>query len=115
MPKEDGKDEEKYDFESDENQLAKPISFNSWKYDYSSTETKVAHNSGRSNKKGPKKLWVPKDKIIYVANILSTAILRHVLASELWLHVTHDGKRHMFQSLELKPGNIMGFVGDQNE
>ena len=93
MPKEDGKDEEKSDSEFNENQLAKPISFNSWKYDFFFAETKFVHNSSRSNKKGPKKLWVPKDKIIYVAYILNSTIETPVLTPGLWLLVTHDGKK----------------------
>ena len=33
----------------------------------------VVRNSGKTNKRGPKK-WVPKDKIIYVADIISSSV-----------------------------------------
>lgn len=42
--------------------------------DYFAPRTKFSKNSERSNKKGPKRMWVPKDKIIYVAYILNSSV-----------------------------------------
>ena len=39
-----------------------------------SAKPKFKHNFGNSNKQGPKKIWVPKEKIIYVAYVFNSKI-----------------------------------------
>lgn len=43
-------------------------------HDYSSQKPKITKNSGRTNQKRPKKMWEPKNNIIYVASILSSSV-----------------------------------------
>jgi hypothetical protein len=54
---------------------------------------KVIRNSGKTNHKGPKRLWVPKDKIVYVADILCSKVQTPVMVPGLWMLATHDGKK----------------------
>ena len=54
---------------------------------------KVIRNSGKTNQKGPKRLWVSKDKIIYVADILCSKVQTPVMVPGLWMLATHDGKK----------------------
>ena len=54
---------------------------------------KVIRNSGKTNQKGPKRFWVPKDKIIYVADILCSKVQTPVMVPGLWMLATHDGKK----------------------
>src|SRR4051812_56400 len=56
---------------------------------------KFNQNLRRTNKKGPKKLWVPKKKIISVADILGGKEdkKQNVMVPGLWVLVTHDGKK----------------------
>src|SRR4051812_21977697 len=56
---------------------------------------KFNQNLRRTNKKGPKKLWVPKEKIISVADILGCKEdkKQHVMVPGLWVLATHDGKK----------------------
>ena len=44
---------------------------------------KFNQNFGNSNQQGPKKLWVPKDKIIYAANVFSCKIETPILVPGL--------------------------------
>ena len=44
---------------------------------------KVIRNSGKTNHKGPKRLWVPKDKIVYVADILCSRVKTPVMVPGL--------------------------------
>ena len=53
---------------------------------------KVVRNSGKTNKRGPRK-WVPKDKIIYVADILSSSVETPIMVPGLWMLATYDGKK----------------------
>ena len=39
-----------------------------------SAKPKFKQNFGKTNKQGPKKIWVPKEKIIYVADIFSSKV-----------------------------------------
>ncbi|XP_050897905.1 uncharacterized protein LOC127104794 [Lathyrus oleraceus] len=74
---------------------------------YPSQKTKFVKNSGKTNLKGPRKMWVPKDMIIYIS---LAAELRHrswYLDSGYSEHVT--GRRQMFQSLELKHEGVVDF------
>src|SRR4051812_24469445 len=56
---------------------------------------KFNQNLRRTNKKGPKKLWVPKEKIISVADILGGKEdkQQNVMVPGLWVLATHDGKK----------------------
>src|SRR3954470_11900760 len=56
---------------------------------------KFNQNLRKSNKKGPKKLWVPKDNIIYVADILGGKEdkQQNVMVPGLWVLATHNGKK----------------------
>ncbi|XP_058754629.1 uncharacterized protein LOC131627789 [Vicia villosa] len=63
--------------------IAKMFRFNSCKYVYFAPKPKVFKNSGKSNKKGPKKLWVSKKLIIYVADILSSKVKTPVMVPVL--------------------------------
>src|SRR3954464_11715185 len=56
---------------------------------------KFNQNLRKSNKKGPKKMWVPKDKIIPIADILGCKKdkAQHVMVPGLWMLTTHDRKK----------------------
>src|SRR4051812_8072117 len=56
---------------------------------------KFNQNLRKSNKKGPKKMWVPKDKIIPIADILGSKKdkAQHVMVPGLWMLTTHDRKK----------------------
>src|SRR3954469_17785174 len=58
-------------------------------------KTKFNQNLRKSNKKGPKKMWVPKDKIIPIADILGSKKdkAQHVMVPGLWMLTTHDRKK----------------------
>ena len=60
--------------------------------DYS-VKPKFNQNFGKTNKPGPKKIWVPKDKIIFVADVLNNSIETPVMVPRLWVLTTHDGKK----------------------
>lgn len=62
-------------------------------YKYPAHELKFVKNSGKTNQKGPRKLWVPKDKIIYVADILSSAVETSIMVPGIWMLATDDGKK----------------------
>ena len=54
---------------------------------------KFKQNFKYSNPRGPKKIWVPKDKIIYVADIFNSKVDTPVLTPGLWMLSTHGGKK----------------------
>src|SRR3954466_4884508 len=56
---------------------------------------KFNQNLKKSNKKGPKKMWVPKDKIIPIADILGSKKdkAQHVMVPGLWMPTTYDRKK----------------------
>ena len=62
---------------------------------YTPEKSKVPKSKygNQTNRKGPKKIWVPKDKIIYVADILSSTTATPVMVPGLWVLTTHDGKK----------------------
>ena len=60
--------------------------------DYSA-KPKFKQNFGKTNKPGPKKIWVPKDKIIYVADIFSSKAKTPVMVPRLWMLSTYDRKK----------------------
>ena len=57
------------------------------------TKPKLKQNFGNSNQKGPKKIWVPKDKIMYVADVLNSKVKTPIMVPGQWLLTTHDGKK----------------------
>ena len=56
------------------------------------TKPKFKQNFGNSISHGPRKIWVPKDKIIYVADIFNSKVETPVLTPGLWMLSTHGGK-----------------------
>lgn len=60
-------------------------------YTYPAQKPKFVKNSRKTNQKGHKKSRVPKDKIIYVADILRSAIKTPIMVPGLWMLPTHDG------------------------
>ena len=60
---------------------------------YFAQKPKLYKASGKTNEKGPKKRWVPKDKIIYVADILSNKVQTPVMVPGLWVLTAHKGKK----------------------
>src|SRR4051812_37370013 len=60
-----------------------------------SAKPKFNQSLRKTNKKGPKKLWVPKEKIISVADILGSKEdkKQNVMVPGLWVLATHDGKK----------------------
>ena len=58
-----------------------------------SVKPKFNQSFGKTNKSGPKKIWVPKDKIIHVADIFSSKSETPVMVPGLWLLTTHDRKK----------------------
>lgn len=52
----------------------------------------VDKTSGNTNHKGPKKMWVPKNKKIYILDILSNTIETSIMVHGLWVPSEHDGK-----------------------
>ena len=58
-----------------------------------SAKPKFKQNFGNSNKQGPKKIWVPKDKIIYVAYVFNNKVETPILVHGLWMLSTHNRKK----------------------
>ena len=52
----------------------------------------VPRTSGKTNPKGPRR-WVPKNQIVYLADILDSASETPVMVPGQWLFVTHDGRK----------------------
>ena len=50
----------------------------------------MVRNFEKISAKGPKRLWVPKDKIVYYADVLGR---KAKPTFELWIHMLHDGKK----------------------
>lgn len=62
-------------------------------YSYPAQKSKFVKNYGKTTPKGPRKMWVPKHKIIYVKDILSSRIETQVMVPVLWMLAAHDGKK----------------------
>src|ERR1044072_974698 len=61
--------------------------------DYSKVKAhRTLRSSGKTNKKGPRK-WVPKNKIIYFADIINSSIRTSSMTSDQWRLVTQKGRR----------------------
>ena len=61
--------------------------------DYSTArKSKGVRTSGKTNQKGPR-IWVPKRKIIYVADILNGTTETPVMVPGQWMLATHDGRK----------------------
>lgn len=54
---------------------------------------KFNQNFRTSNTKGPKKIWIQKDKIVYVADVLSSKVKTPIMVSGLWMLTSDDGKK----------------------
>ena len=54
---------------------------------------KFTQNFRKTNPRGTKKIWVPKDKIIYVADVLSNKMKTPILDSGHWILTSHAGKK----------------------
>ena len=52
-------------------------------YNYPTQKPKFVKNSGKTNPKGTIKIWVPKDKIVYVADVLSSGVKTLVMVPGL--------------------------------
>src|SRR4051812_43232710 len=50
-------------------------------------EPNVFRKSGKINLKGPKRFWVPRDKIIYVADILFRRVNTPIMVPGPWMLV----------------------------
>ena len=54
---------------------------------------KVPRTSGKkTNKRGPRK-WVPKNKIVFLADILNSSSETPVIVPGQWMLVTHKGRK----------------------
>src|SRR4051812_17941043 len=75
--------------------VAKPKEYNAVPPVVYHAKPKFNQNLRRTNKKGPKKLWIPKEKIISVADILGSKDekSKHVMVRRLWVLAAHDGKK----------------------
>ncbi|KAL5158923.1 hypothetical protein HKD37_15G043299 [Glycine soja] len=56
---------------------------------------KGASNAFRTNKRGPKKLWVPKNKIIHVACVLDSKKRLPTMVPGQWQLTTHDKRKSL--------------------
>jgi len=56
-------------------------------------------NDFRTNKKGPKKIWVPNDTIIPIANIFDRKKDTLIMVLGQWLLTSHDRRKYIFQCL----------------
>src|SRR4051812_42292316 len=64
---------------------------------------KFNQNLRKSNKKGPKKMWVPKDKIIPIADILGCKEdnIQHVITPGIKMFSTPEGKKDCLPSFDI--------------
>ena len=62
-------------------------------YKYPAQKPKFVKNFGKTNSKGPKKMWLPNDKIIYVEDILNSKVETPIMVPRLWMLATHDMKK----------------------
>src|SRR5580765_6156302 len=63
-------------------------------FKYSAAQApKVPRTSGKNtNKRGPRK-WVPKNKIVYLADILDSSTETPVMVPGQWMLTTHDWRK----------------------
>ena len=54
---------------------------------------KGASNTFRTNKKGPKKIWEHKIKIIHVANVFNNRKDKLIMVPKQWLLMAHDKRK----------------------
>lgn len=69
-------------------------------YKYHAHKPKFVKIFRKTNQKGPKFFWIPKDKIIYVVDILSSTVETPIMVSGLRMLTIHDRKK----AYVLKPG-----------
>ena len=46
-----------------------------------------------TNKRGLKQIWVPKDKIVFVANILNNRVTTPIIVPGQWILTSHYGRK----------------------
>lgn len=63
-------------------------------YRYSAQKPKFVKNSRKTNPKGPKKMYVPKDKIVYVVDIFSNEVKTPIMGPGLWMLAVAIGILH---------------------
>ena len=51
------------------------------------------NNAFSTNKKGSKKIWVPKNKIIFVANVINSRKDIVIIVLGQWLLTTHEKRK----------------------
>lgn len=76
---------------------------------------KFTQNFRKTNLRGPKKIWVPKDKIIYVVDALSSKVDTPILRSGQWMLTTHNGKKVYVPKLELRLIEFLQFESRHNK
>ena len=50
-------------------------------------------NAFKTNKRGPKKMWVPKEKIIPIANVFDSKKQMSIMVLKEWLLMTYDKRK----------------------
>ena len=70
-------------------------------------------NALRTNNKGPKKIWVPNQKIIYVADIFNHKKNTSIMVPGQWLLTSQDIRKVYVQCLTPMHGGIVTFEGNQ--
>lgn len=58
-------------------------------------------------------MWVQKDKISYVTEILSRKVETQIMVTIKWMLSTHKGRRNVFLDLKLKSSGFVGSKGGQ--
>jgi len=67
----------------------------------------------KTNRKGPKTVWIPKNKIIHLLDILNKRKDIPIMVPGQWLLMSHD-RRKIFPNLKLKKGGKVIFWRDQH-
>ena len=74
---------------------------------------KGVSNAFRTNKRGPKKIWVPKDKIIPVADVLDNRQDTPIMVPRQWFLTTHDMRKVYVQWPTPMHGGTITFKGNK--
>ena len=68
---------------------------------------KDASNAFRTNKKGPTNIWVPKDKIILVADVHDSKKDTPIVVPRQWFLTTHEKRKvYVLMSLPMHGGTV---------
>lgn len=62
-------------------------------YRYPTQKPEFVKNSGKTNSKGVRKIWVPKDKIVYCVDIISSGVKKPDMVSGLLMLAVYDRKK----------------------